>query len=463
MGLRLIGTSVGGRLGRTFAAHGFSQVVNIISQVLTVPLLLRAWGTLVYQDWLLVIALPSFFTLADLGFGLAVGSEVGRLWAADRLEEANTVYQTGITVILLSCTLCAMIFIPIFVLGPVGHWLGVKNLDPGLTTQLLIVFTLQVLCNQMTGVLRSSFRTQGLQSLSVMITSFNGFGTLLAVIVTAVFHATPLFLAVSMLAVYLAVLIVISVEGRRRVAWLKPKLIPLTMDRLRPIFGPGMGMNMITLGQGLSIQGTFLAVCSAISPRAGLIYNTTRTVARAGMQLTNMVSYSVNSEFSTALGASDFALAKRLHHRMSQVSFWMAAMAALGLAIFGKPIFLLYTRNAHPRLPFDWPLFGLMLLGLLANGAYSGSMGAPTGVNKHLKMSIYYCIASAISVVSCWIACKYMGLAGAGFAVFELEALMLVIVVPIAIKIIHDDPKEWARAMLRPDFKWLLRRLLKRA
>jgi O-antigen/teichoic acid export membrane protein len=296
-----------------------------------------------------------------------------------------------------------------------------------------------------------------------MIASFTGFGTLIAVIITSIVHAPPIFLAASMLTVYAIVLSVIVLEGRRRVPWLKPRLIPLTMASVKPIFGPGMGMNLISLGQGLSIQGTFLAVSYAISPRAGLIFSTTRTVARAGMQLTNMVEYSVRSEFSTALGASDFALAKRLHHRMAQLSFWIAIFATVGLAILGKPIFLLFTRNAHPRLPFQPGLFGLMLLALVVNGAYTGSVGAPTGVNKHLKMSIYYCIASAFSVATCWVACRLVGLAGAGIATLELEVIMMMIVVPIALRIVHDDPIEWAKAMVRPDFRWLVKRLLRRA
>ena len=454
--MRLIGSTVGGRLGRTFAAHGITQLANFLSVILTVPLLISAWGLPVYTDWMLIVALPSFFSLADFGFGQAVASEVGKLWAAGELEEANKIYQTGITIIFFSCLICAMVFIPFVQHVPVQRLLKVTAINPDITRLLTIIFAIQVLVAQLVGVLRAAFRTQGLESLSVAIASLNGIGTLLAVIGPWIFHGTPLILASMMLSISLIVLSLIFFEGRRRVAWLKPRFCKVSKDSVKPILGPGIGMNLINLAQGLSLQGTFLAVSYAINPSAAIIFNSTRTLTRSVNQLANMVTYTFYSEFSTSIGASNFDLAKRLHHRASQVSFWLSVFASLALAAVGRPIFLTWTKH---KMPFDVPLFALLLLSLVITALYSGSIAAPMAVNKHLKMSIYYCVASVVSVGVCWAAAKFLGLAGAGIGVLALAVIMLVVIVPIAIHIVHDDFYEWLSATFNPNFNWLIHRL----
>jgi O-antigen/teichoic acid export membrane protein len=447
---------VGGRLGRTFAAHGLIQIANFLSVILTVPLLITAWGLPVYTDWLLIVALPSFFSLADFGFGQAVASEVGKLWAAGELEEANKIYQTGLTIIFFSCLICALIFIPVVQVIPVQKILRVTAISPDLTRTLSIIFAMQVLLAQLVGVLRAAFRTQGLESLSVAITSLNGIGSLISVVITWLFHGTPLTLACMMFGFSVLVISLIYIEGRRRVTWLKTRFCRITKESVKPILAPGIGMNLINLAQGLSLQGTFLAVSYAINPQAAAIFNSTRTLTRSVNQLANMVTYTFYSEFSTSIGASNFDLAKRLHHRSSQVSFWLSLFASLCLAVVGRPIFLTWTKH---KMPFNVPLFSLLLLSLVITALYSGSIAAPMAVNKHLKMSIYYCFASVVSVGVCWAACRFMGLAGGGIGTLALAVIMLIIIVPIAINIVHDNFGEWISATFNPNFNWLIHRL----
>ena len=435
------------------------QFVNILSIILTLPLLMSTWGKEVYADWLLIFALPSFFTLADLGFGQAVASEVAKLWAAGELEEANKIFQAGLTIIVVSCTVCGLIFIPVVHFAPIRHWLKVTNISESVTEALLAIFATQVLIAQVVGVLRSAFRTQGLESLSVAITSLNSIGTLIAVLITWLIKGTPLFLASMMFLVSVIVIGLIFFEGRRRVTWLKFKFCRVTLESVKPILAPGIGMNLITLAQGLSLSGTLLAVSNAVNPQAALVFSATRTLTRAVNQLTNMVTYTFYSEFSTSIGAGNYELAKKLHHRASQVSLWIALISSIGLSLVCKPIFSIWTKN---RLHFDTPLFAMLLFALVVNGIYSGSIAAPMAVNKHFKMSVFYCAASIVSVVICWIASHVLGIVGAGIGVLALEVIMLFIVVPIAINIVHDDPKDWFKATFTPNFQWLIQRAVRK-
>jgi hypothetical protein len=85
-------------------------------------------------------------------------------------------------------------------------------------------------------------------------------------------------------------------------------------------------------------------------------------------------------------------------------------------------------------------------------------MAAPISTNKILGMSVWYCGGAAVLVGVSWFACRMIGTLGAALSVFGLEVFMLCVVVPMAIRIVHDNFGEWLRAMLVPDFGWLLRR-----
>lgn len=214
-------------------------------------------------------------------------------------------------------------------------------------------------------------------------------------------------------------------------------------------------MNLMTMGTAFSVQGTLLAVSAAVGPQSALIFSATRTMTRLVNQLTNMVESSFTPEFSTAISSGNHALAKKLHHRASQVSLWVAITVSTAMLIVAKPLYTTWTRH---QLPFEFPLFIVLLLAVVVNGGYWGSMAAPISTNKIIGMSVWFCGGAAVLVAVSWFDCRIIGPLGAAFSVLGLEIFMLCVVVPMAIHIVHDNLGEWFRAMIVPDFRWLLRR-----
>ena len=61
-------SGIAGRIVRAAGAQGLNQLARIVQLFLLVPICLSAWGTAVYEDWLLVNSIVAFLVLADLGF-----------------------------------------------------------------------------------------------------------------------------------------------------------------------------------------------------------------------------------------------------------------------------------------------------------------------------------------------------------------------------------------------------------
>src|ERR1700732_356223 len=84
-----------GRLMRGLSATALSPVVTAVVQLVSVPVLLHAWGAAKYGDWLLLSAIPSYLTLSDLGFGDASGSDMSMRVAANDREGALQTFQSS--------------------------------------------------------------------------------------------------------------------------------------------------------------------------------------------------------------------------------------------------------------------------------------------------------------------------------------------------------------------------------
>jgi hypothetical protein len=55
------------RFLHNFAAHGFGQLVNVLTQLVLLPAFLHYWTTNEYGEWLVITSIPSLLWTLDNG------------------------------------------------------------------------------------------------------------------------------------------------------------------------------------------------------------------------------------------------------------------------------------------------------------------------------------------------------------------------------------------------------------
>src|SRR5579863_2004584 len=91
------------RLLRGLGATALGPVVTAVIQLGSIPLLLHAWGAAKYGDWLMLSAVPSYLTFANLGFGDASGSDMtARVARGDRKGALETFQSSWALLLLVS-------------------------------------------------------------------------------------------------------------------------------------------------------------------------------------------------------------------------------------------------------------------------------------------------------------------------------------------------------------------------
>ena len=64
------------RILHGLSANAYGQLVVIVIQLAGVPILLHAWGTQLYGEWLILAAIPTYLSMADLGFSQSAGNDM---------------------------------------------------------------------------------------------------------------------------------------------------------------------------------------------------------------------------------------------------------------------------------------------------------------------------------------------------------------------------------------------------
>ncbi|THD09540.1 hypothetical protein [Metallibacterium scheffleri] len=64
------------RILHGLGANAYGQLVAVVIQLAGVPILLHAWGTQLYGEWLILAAIPTYLLMADLGFSQSAGNDM---------------------------------------------------------------------------------------------------------------------------------------------------------------------------------------------------------------------------------------------------------------------------------------------------------------------------------------------------------------------------------------------------
>lgn len=124
--------SIWHRFKINFAASGFSQIITVAFQVITVPLFLINWNNERYAEWILLSGFPIMLGLMDLGVAHATASKATMLAAQLDISGVRRSLQTG---------MAFSIFVALFILalaaslGSILDWTKILKLNSLSQTQ----------------------------------------------------------------------------------------------------------------------------------------------------------------------------------------------------------------------------------------------------------------------------------------------------------------------------------------
>lgn len=415
-------TTVRQRILHGLGANAFGQLVTVIAQLAGVPILLNAWGTQLYGEWLILFAIPAYLSMTDLGFTQSAANDMTARVARGDRAGALAVFQSIGVLVYGIAALGLVLSAAIVPWLPLGDWLNFQVMDARTAQWVLWLLAAQVLVSLPDGVTHAGFRAGGEYALHFGLHSVVRLLQFAGVWAAALAGGGPLAAAAVSMVVRALATTAFALLVVHRHRWLRYGRGAASAAELHRLLRPALANVAIPLAQALNIQGMVVVVGAVLGPMAVVVFSTLRTLTRLAMQLVTTVAHVVEPELAAAHGAGNPELLRRLFIHALRAGLWLALLAALALALFGSRVLDLWT---HGRVAMDAALFGWLLASAVASVLWYGSLSVLKAANRHLHAAAVYVLASAAAVCLAAVLLSYTeNLVYAGVALLVMDAAM---------------------------------------
>lgn len=397
------------RIAGGMGANAFGQAITIGVQLLSLPLYLRHWDLARYGTWLMLSAVPSYFSMADIGMVTAAGNKMTMDVGRGDLLSANRTFHSALVFMLATCSI---IFVCTWLLLPLLNFEKFGGSESRHTVGLLISAVLLAFFN---GLTEAMFRATGRYGLGTALGNATRLtewtGGLIGLWIDGSFSSVALGMLIAR-AIGLSSTVAYSAATTQSIKW---GFQHASAAEIRVMAKPAAMSMVFPLSSALSLQGFTLLVGGLFGPAVTAAFNTYRTLARVTVQATSMLSLAVGPEISRLYGASNREALKRLFERADGIS---AALAPTLPLVVGLVSPLLLSVWTHDRIAYS----RMVLWPMLAYASLSSLWHVPRvfllSINRHSTLAAYSLLVAALSLFAAW---------GVGKA-FSLTAIVLVLV-----------------------------------
>lgn len=406
-------------LGTAMGFYG--QLVQLLIQLVSVPLFTAHWGLEGYGTWLIMSTLPGLFAMADLGFTVVGANSMVAAMATGDRDRAVNIYHAlrlitlavGSALLLLACL--AALLVPIEQLG-ISQDFTAETIVA--TTLILSLYGVIALAN---GVTLAGFRAAD---------SFAFSGTVFQTIIlieagcawiVLLNGGGPVAVALAFLIARILGTVVLSYLLGRRAAWLRGGQHLAWRAEIRALVRPALAAAALPAGHAVVMQGTVMALGAIAGPGAVPAFTVTRTLSRTALQFGMRFNMAAMPQFTIASTRGDrerVGLLVRLN--ILVITIFIIPAAGL-IAFLGQPIIFAWSGG---RVLPDEILLQAMALAMIGNAAWMPLSNLLLATNRHETFSYAFVIMAALAVSLGAVLSPSLGALGMAIALIALEFSM---------------------------------------
>jgi O-antigen/teichoic acid export membrane protein len=427
------------RILHGLGANAYGQLVVIIIQLAGVPILLHAWGTQLYGEWLILAAIPTYLSMADLGFSQSAGNDMTARMARGDSAGTLAVFQS-LSVMVYGLALAGLVLAALLMAWlPLGSWLHFATLSTREVRWVLWLLAAEVLLRLCDGVNHAGFRSHGDYARHVALNASTMLLQNVAAWAAALSGAGLMGAAFALVAVRAIEVPAAAVWLRRRHHDVRLGLAHASVRELRRLIKPAAANLAVPLASAVNVQGMVLVVGALLGPVAVVIFSTSRTLARVGLRMVQAANDAIQPELAHAWGRDNREQLQQLFVRGLRMTVLMALGAVLILHFAGASIVALWTSH---RVQFNAALFDWLLLSSICVVTWHGALSLLQAANRHLRAAMWFVLSSGLGLILAYLFMRLTAeLAWAGMALVLADLLMLGYVQHRALQMIDLPPR----------------------
>lgn len=401
------------RIVAALGAHSFGQAMYIAMQLASLPLFLHHWAVAQYGIWLMMSALPTYISMADVGMVAIAGNRMTMEMARGQYVEANATFQSAFAFMLIVCSTALLICVPTALLAPVK---GLTTWDERLALAALLTGTV---ISMFGGLNEAVFKCTGRYATGVM--SYNLIrlgewtGQMTGLAIFGTFSGVALCgLSMRILGVMTAIWI-----GHREAKALEWGVRHARRDEVKGMFKPAISYMSFPVSNAIAIQGVTLLVGAMFGPVSVAIFNTYRTLSRIVVQFTGVFSLSLWVEFANKYAQGGARGVAKMYSHAKNLGVLIAVTCSACVYLAGPLILKLWT---HGRIAFAPNLMCLLLVYATAAGIWHVPRVLLQSTNQHIQLAQWTLASALASIALAYVLGRWMQLNGVALGILIAEA-----------------------------------------
>lgn len=404
------------RVIASLGANAFGQGVNVIIQVLSLPLFLHKWDATTYGIWLMLSAVPGYLLMADVGMVNTAGNRMTMAMGQGDSTQANQIFQSALVFMIVACGGLALLTVPTVLLAPLP---GLNSFDHRIALAALI---LGVLLSLFSGLADAIFRATGRYALGTLFSNVFRLSEWGGWIVGLYIWGTFSAVALTGLSIRIVAVVVLAWIARRDAQGIHYGFRFARFSEVKAMAVPAVTFMAFPLTNALSFQGSTLLVGNLLGPAVVTVFNTYRTLARVAVQLTGIFSFALWAEFSRLFGQGGAQAVRAIYRRSSLIGGGLAVGMSLVLFLVGPWLLNIWT---HGVIVYNAGLMLVLLTYAAAGGVQHVSRVLLMATNQHMGLAQWSLFAAIFMLGLGALLAAPLGVMGVSIAMLISEFVMV--------------------------------------
>ena len=411
------------RIAHSGFANLFAFTSQIFIQLVSVPVLVNAFGLKGYGIWLIISTVPTYLVLSDVGLVTAATNDMTIKYAASDHVGVVTVLQSIAVVALtlfagVTTAITSLVWATVDV---IGFW--PTELQPHIwALPLLTGYSAMCIFSLIPVAL---MRATGQYARGTFLYDICTFSESLLIMGIATTTQNLVAAAAAPLIFRTLAVPLIYLHARRLQPDIKLGLDHVSMAEVRRLLPAALGVVAIPVGLALSLQGTSLVVGAILGPIAVAMFVPVRTASRMAVQMAGMVGRALIPEIAAARGRDDSA-AESQFWRINRLAKWMILAPATAVFLaFGVQAVSLWTGG---KIVPTQELIAIMALTIIFHGSWFLNAILLTAGHDHVSIAKYIVGASICGLLLAALMTPTWGLDGAAASLVVVDAVLAYVV-----------------------------------
>lgn len=379
---------------KNFAANLYGIGIQLINQILLVPIYIIFWGKDLYSDWIVISALTAFFSMSDIGLNNVIQNRFAMKYAEGNTKECNSLLTDNFILVTIIFLLLALLSIAFLVIFDITELMNIKALSRIEASVVFVLLICRVFFDMYRNVENAIYRAVHKASRSILMDQTTLLIVSLLILACVVAHISMPVMCLIIIVPSLLMLVYKYYDVKQFFNY-KFNISHFDGKLLKEIFIPAISFMSFPVGNAIVLQGYTLVVNCFFGSSSVVLYNTTRTLCNFVKTFIGTIQSSVWPEYSIAYGNREYGRMRSIYKKT--LSFTVILSLSIGIAILfsGQHIYRIWTNN---QVLFDYNLMLVFQIGLFIESIWTSGSVALMSTNHHMKLSLVYLVSTIIAV-----------------------------------------------------------------